>query len=111
MPRWSTLFLGLMLVLSLGMGSVAHAAEASMCVEVTTSNALDHSDGDVDQVPADADKAYPHHHGGCSGHEIGAPVATCQPLALNAMGMTPSAWSNDPKAAVISAPALRPPQA
>ncbi len=62
MHRLSALFLCLMLVLSLGFGSVAHAAEGPG-VEVSTVTSIGHADGDGDQVPADSQKGYPHHHG------------------------------------------------
>ena len=43
-------------------------------------NFFGHSAGDADEVPADADKGYPHHHGGCHDHGIGVP-ATAQRIA------------------------------
>lgn len=111
MHRLSALFLCLMLMLSLGLGSVAHATEAPGCVDTTVASALDHSDGDADQVPADADKAYPHHHGGCHGHHVGVPFEANHVASVSGLAMAPPAWNHDPKPPVSSDPALRPPQA
>ena len=111
MHRLSALFLGLLLVLTLGLGSVAHASEGVSCVEATAASTLEHSDGDADQVPADADKAYPHHHGGCHGHHVGVPIAADPIDPASSLRMTALVWSNAPKAPAASDPALRPPQA
>jgi len=111
MYRLSTLFLCLMLVLTLGWGSVAHATEGVTCVETTAASSLDHCDGDADQVPADADKAYPHHHGGCHGHHVGVPMASDSAGPTSSVRVTALMWRNAPKAPVASDPALRPPQA
>lgn len=111
MHRLSALFLCLLLALSLGLGSVAHAAEGVACVDGTEASALEHSDGDADQVQGDGDKAYPHHHGGCHGHHIGIPFMADAGAPLGRLHMAPLAWSHDPMAPVPSDPALRPPQA
>lgn len=65
----------LMLILVLWTGSVAHAAEAMGCAEISSS-ATGHFDGDSDEVPSDGDKATPHHHSACHGHCVGAPLDT-----------------------------------
>jgi hypothetical protein len=111
MHRLSALFLSFMLVLMLGLGSVAHATEGVTCIDTTAVSSLDHCDGDADQVPADADKAYPHHHGGCHGHHVGVPIASDSTGPASSVRMTASLWRNAPKAPVASDPALRPPQA
>ena len=111
MHRLSALFLCLMLMLSLGLGSVAHATEAVGCVDTTAASSLEHSDGDADQVPADADKAYPHHHGGCHGHHIGVPFEAKLVASVTGLSVAPPAWNHAPMAPVPSDPALRPPQA
>lgn len=64
----------LMLVLTAWVG-VAHAAEIGGCIETSQYEAAAHVDGDADQVPADADKGYPHHHGSCHAHHLSAPDA------------------------------------
>lgn len=56
-----------------GLSGMAHAADVAggsfAGVEFTA-----HSAGDLDEVPADADKGVTHHHNYCHGHEIGAPL-------------------------------------
>jgi hypothetical protein len=111
MHRLPALFLYLMLVLSLAFGSVAHATEGPVCIEATTATAIDHVDGDADQVPADADKAYPHHHGGCHGHHVGMPIATDPAKPVSTLRTVPLAWNTNPRTVAPSDPALRPPQA
>ncbi|GLR47643.1 hypothetical protein [Sphingomonas astaxanthinifaciens] len=81
----------LMLVLVLWTGSAAQAAEAIGCAEVAAS-AEGHFDGDGDQVPADGDKATPHHHGACHGHCVGVSLEEGQ-------GIVPSDMTNDKVAA------------
>ncbi|MBO9575311.1 MAG: hypothetical protein J7494_06225 [Sphingobium sp.] len=75
----------LCLVTGLVAGSVVHAVETGSGGEVTTATQWLHADGDHDQVPADADGNYPHHHNACHGHDLGAPPKTCLPQ-LSASG-------------------------
>jgi hypothetical protein len=56
----------LMLVLTAWTG-MAHAAELR---GVETRDVTVHVAGDGDEVPADADKAYPHHHASCHEHHV-----------------------------------------
>jgi len=66
--------IGLALLASMGLGATAHANE-QMCIPgVEASAVAGHVDGDADQVPADSEKGYPHHHGGCHGHHVAAPL-------------------------------------
>jgi hypothetical protein len=58
-------------------GAIAHAAETSGSHDVSTASQWLHIDGDHDQVPADADKNYPHHHTTCHGHDLAAPIKAC----------------------------------
>lgn len=44
--------------------------EPARCVELSEAVELGHAAGDTDQVPADNEKSYPHHHGGCHGHQL-----------------------------------------
>lgn len=74
MRRLVTLLLGLMVALSFGTTSLAHALEPIGCVDAAEATLLGHSANDADQVPTDNDKGYPHHHGGCPGHIVGVPV-------------------------------------
>ena len=75
----------LCLIASLMAGSLAHASEAAGTTEVSVATAWLHVDGDHDQVPADADKNYPHHHNVCHGHDLAAAAkAPAAPLACSA---------------------------
>lgn len=111
MRRLLFLFACLGVVLSIGGGSIAHAMEPVICIEPGTVAAAAHSAGDGDEVPADADKGYPHHHAGCHGHHVAAPAE----LNSTADGITsPSRVAIQPSAALVAAandPGLRPPQA
>ena len=109
MSRLSTFFLYVAVLLSLGMGSVAHSAEGPKCLDARSAVALEHVSGDRDQVPADAEKGYPHHHGGCHGHQIGVPAKlevvpqSIEPRVL------PRPWDFNRMARAPSGPTLRPP--
>ena len=103
---------GMLLLVALGIGSLAHAAEPIGCIDTSASGAaIGHMDGDADQVPADGDQGYPHHHGGCHGHHIAAPVTKTSAIGhFTERDVMPSPSSRAlPNAA--SDPALRPPQA
>lgn len=101
------------MLFSLAGGSVAHAMEPIGCVEAPAKTGVDadHVDGDTDQVPMDGEKGYPHHHGGCHGHHIAAPVAD----AVSFDGLIPSSAmrmeGGDRHTTSGGDPALRPPQA
>ncbi|MCI4591713.1 hypothetical protein MOK15_16640 [Sphingobium sp. BYY-5] len=108
MQRLLSLLAMAVILLSLGVGSLAHARESLDCVSTSISSSVDHSDGDGDQLPDD-DSAMPHHHGGCHGHHVGTPVHRLT------MGETASGRHKPvmPPAGRLSAvapdPALRPP--
>ena len=111
MHRLTILFACLAVFLSLGTGSVAHAMEPMVCIDASSAAETGHADGDGDQVPADSDKGYPHHHGSCHGHHVATPLAKAEATGLdkNASIMRPA-----PSVALATAaadPALRPPQA
>jgi hypothetical protein len=74
MRRLMPLISAFMLVLMLWTGGAAHAAEAIECGEATEASG-GHFEGDSDEVPADSDKATPHHHGVCHGHCMGISAA------------------------------------
>ncbi len=72
--RMLRFLMGLALLASMGLSVTAHANE-QMCIPgVEASAVAGHVDGDADQVPADSEKGYPHHHGGCHGHHVAAPL-------------------------------------
>ncbi|OAN66772.1 hypothetical protein A7X12_11560 [Sphingomonas sp. TDK1] len=52
---------------------MAHAAELAGGSFGAVAFTL-HAQGDGDEVPADADKAVPHHHSICHGHDVGTPA-------------------------------------
>lgn len=60
-----------MILLSMGMGTLAHATEALGCVEDETSLSISAADMHGDLQPGDAYNGLPHHHGGCHGHHVG----------------------------------------
>ena len=83
----------LMLLVTLWTATTAHAAEAFGCNDVSASSS-GHFDGDGDEVPGDADKAVPHHHGGCSGHHSGVPTgADTVQLAVSELEAVTIAYS------------------
>lgn len=74
-PRMLRFLIGLALLTSMGLGVAAHANEQICIPGVEASADTGHADGDADQVPADSEKGYPHHHhGGCHGHHVAAPL-------------------------------------
>lgn len=111
MHRWPSFFLCFMLMLSLGLGAAAHATENLSCIDATSATAFEHSDGDADQVAADADKAYPHHHGGCHGHHVAAATAANTDVPEHKAAALALAWSNAPMTSAPSGTTLRPPRA
>ena len=111
MRRLSALLLSLILVLLLGLGSAAHATEGAGGMEVPQSLAWAHSVDDGDQVPADSDKNYPHHHVSCHGDHIGVPVTANTIIQAGVARVVPPAWDQSAIAPASTDPALRPPQA
>ena len=90
---------------------MAHAAESVRCLEDVQVDAAMPMAGDCDEVPADADNGYPHHHAACHGHHVAAPTQSSvaiAPVERFADFTSPTAplWL-----AYQSDPALRPPQA
>lgn len=110
MHRVFVLFACLAMFLTLGVGSVTHAMEPIACADVGSDTQAVHSDGDRDQVPADSDTGYPHHHGGCHGHHIAAPAAKADVVSdRHVASLTrPALISGLPMVATEAA--LRPPQ-
>lgn len=102
------LLLSICLLAALGMAPVAHAAEPMTCIELVENDAL-HASGDGDQVPADAEKEYPHHHGGCHGHHVAPPLALSGAWPDRAIGARHRGWNATELAAASPDPTLRPP--
>lgn len=67
MRRVFSMFCLLMMALTVWSATVAQAAEADACVEVSGTE-IGHFEGDSDQVPGDSDKGTTHHHAVCHGH-------------------------------------------
>ena len=102
----------LMLFTSLGVASVAHAAEPIGCMDMSASaTAAGHVDCGMAEVPSDAEKGYPHHHGACHGHQI---AATADGTLLDQPNRVPDLVRAGHAAHLVPAlvdPALKPPQA
>jgi hypothetical protein len=111
MRRLLALVLCFLLASTLGLGLVAHASEPVTCGQTSAALSIDHADGDGDQVPADSEKGYSHHHGGCHGHHVGVPI-TSDPMRHSADRRVQRVWwDHDRTAGATADPALRPPQA
>lgn len=79
MQRILTLLATTLLLLSLGLGTVAHGMETMGCEDgASTAWMAGHDDADAGPDRDDSGKATPHQHGGCHGHHAfmlsGAPV-------------------------------------
>jgi hypothetical protein len=111
MHRLLAFFGCLAIVLSLAMGSVAHARESAGYVEISAQGIVTHSAGDSDELPADADKAYPHHHADCHGHQVGVATDYDTLVMMAASRVRPLSWDGRRLARGTIDPALRPPQA
>ena len=102
----------LMLLASLGVSTVAHAGEPFGCTDmVASASTQDHVDCGMVDVPADADKGYPHHHGVCHGHQIAAAdeaYSTSHPRRERGLTLAADAAR---LSTVPSEAALEPPQA
>ncbi|CAN5351458.1 hypothetical protein BH09PSE3_BH09PSE3_05610 [soil metagenome] len=109
MHRLTVLFACLML--SLGLGSIAHAAEGASRIDMSVGTSIDHSDGDGDQVPGDGDNAFPHHHGECHGHHIGIPIAAIAALPVTDRRVALLTWGAGFRSPAPSDADLRPPKA
>lgn len=103
-----TLLACLMLVMT-GWSGAAQAADFG-CNEVADQMAV-HVAGDCDEVPADADRNYPHCHTGCHGHHVATPIPARVPGQAAAMT---SAYASAAEPTLTSHQidqTLRPPQA
>jgi hypothetical protein len=103
-------FLACLMVVLTSWSGMAHAAEAAGGNFGGVAFTL-HSQGDGDEVPADADKAVPHHHSICHGHDVGTPAsAPSARLLADAIAPLPQGHTNalSGTAALVR---LRPPQA
>jgi len=110
MQRLLILFASLALMLSLGLGSIAHAAEGAMPIDAAAAIGAGHSAGDADEEPADADKGVPHHHGTCHGHDIGVALDLAFVDRATVIAL-PGQTRTTTLIAIAADTALRPPKA
>ena len=102
-------FLACLMLVLMTWAGMAHAAEARG-VETSRIEMVTHASGDGDEVPADADKGYPHHHASCHEHHVNTPAvrAAATPASIVSAvplpARSPALSGHDTKAA------LRPPQ-
>lgn len=99
----------LMLVLTTWAG-MAHAAEASG-VEPSRTEMVAHAPGDGDEVPADADKGYPHHHASCHEHHANTPFVRTGTPPVTVSSTLPSPVHSRALSGHDTEADLRPPQA
>lgn len=116
MQRLLCLLAYLLVSMSIGMTSIAHAMEpaggATIAASATTMVAeLGHTQGDSDEVPADSDKGYPHHHVSCHGDHVAAAFDCDETLLAAAPISDATLGALFPLPSRATDPALRPPQA
>lgn len=110
--RWLLTFVaGMMLLMSIGMGGIAHAAETSGCLDAPQAQTALHAAGDCDEVPADDHKGYPHHHAACHGHCAATPAESRVAVTLIDQPIAFEIEKTPLRIAHQGDPALRPPQA
>jgi hypothetical protein len=89
--------------------AAVHAGERPGSTAIACSGEA-HTDGNNDQVPADADQGMPHHHGGCHGHTVALEASAPAPALHSRLAGRAVA----PRASILASflidPALRPPR-
>lgn len=108
MQRWTSLLGAMMLVLMVWTGTAAYAAERLDCIPAN-SEAAGHYDGDGDQWPSKGESGATHHHSGCSGHQVAAPVEAGAAVLTSAGKTVPAAWDAFGLAGRVPDDQLRPP--
>jgi len=98
----------LMLVMTFWTG-MAHAVEVRG-IETSHADLAVHGPGDGDEVPADADKGYPHHHASCHEHHVNTPVLRTASTPMPADDAEPAMASSRALGAHEPEAALRPPR-
>jgi hypothetical protein len=99
----------LMLVLTTWAG-MAHAAEAGN-VETSSIELAAHASGDGDEVPADADTGYPHHHASCHEHFVNTPTVQAATIPASVASAVPPPVPSRTLSGRDTEADLRPPQA
>ena len=111
MQRLMAFIMALLLSVSIGAGTTAHAMEPMASIDAAEAAYFGHAPGDADEVPADADKGYPHHHGTCHDHGVAVP-ATAERLAVSELSSPVLLRQrNDGRASAITDRVRRPPRA
>lgn len=111
MGRFLALVLTCLVSLSLVAGTAVHATEPVACIGSEVAAELGHVEGDRDEVPSDAGKATPHHHGGCQGHQIGEAVREESSPQLRIRAILPLVPNAQDRVSTPTDPAYRPPRA
>lgn len=109
MSRLPSLLIGLALLVSMGLGVAAHASEQLCIPGVEATAETGHVEGDGDQVPADSEKGYPHHHGGCHGHHVAIPFDADGQTVHPSQAALPVPAADAAVVAGLADTALRPP--
>ena len=108
MARLLGILIAVSLLISLGIGAAAHAGEQICLPGMEAAGAVGHTDGDADQS-RDAETGYPHHHGGCHGHHVAAPVDGASTGEPGAQLVALTAGTSRLVALAPTGAALRPP--
>jgi len=90
-------------------GAIAHAVELTAHEDVGAAGSWQHFNGDSDEVPADSDKNYPHHHNMCHGHELATPLKSCAVAIVPDRAPALTAGPGRALTSASPARALRPP--
>ena len=102
--------------ISIGMTSVAHATEPAGGLTIAASEValiaeVGHSQGDSDEVPADSDSRFPHHHLNCHGDHNATPLGFAGAVLADVRPGDVVPSKPFPLLSHPAAPALRPPRA
>ena len=108
MTRIVAILCALMLVLSFGTGTTAHAEQRFDCMPATSQMA-GHFDGDRDESQSKGEKGAAHHHSGCGGHHFGSPAEIEEPAYADATEALTSGVAAAFSPGIIPDSQLRPP--
>ncbi|MGE4322667.1 MAG: hypothetical protein AB7E60_06500 [Sphingobium sp.] len=103
-----SLLLFCLLLTSLIASTAVHANEFASIVTIECSGEI-HVANDADPLPGDADRGVPHHHGGCHGHNLCAPVSGSSHIVMGRASDTFYLPASDMFARRAVGPVLRPP--
>jgi hypothetical protein len=109
MLRHGWLLLIFLFAVAMTTSATVHAREAPGSTAIACSGEA-HTDGDSDQVPADADQGMPHHHGGCHGHTVALEAGAPAPVLHSRLAGRVAASPASILASLLIDPALRPPR-